>query len=153
MMKKIFFYFLFSFFFLISCASEKYSSSPVTSSINGENDAKSKSFQELYGNSMKDNLNASEITNLISSFPTFRNEAVNKEIQKLKVYLQNYLYAYEAFNIEGKNRAFKEFENSYKKIQKLRQYLNSDEDNVLNRYLVRIKTNISILESSQVTAK
>ena len=96
---------------------------------------------------MKQNINAPEITNLIATFPRFNNTAVDKEVFLLKEQLQNYLYAYEAYNLEGKNRALKNIEKRYKKIQQLRKFLNTDDDEVINRYLVRIKTNISTLES------
>ncbi|WP_449401543.1 hypothetical protein [Chryseobacterium wanjuense] len=66
----------------------------------------------------------------------------------MKYSLQNYLYAIDANNASGKNRAIKNFEKSYKKIQKLRENLNKDDDEVLNRYLVRLKTNISAIEDS-----
>ncbi len=150
-MKKIF-YSLTFLTILSSCASEKYGNSPITAAISSY-ESNPVSLQQIYGDTMKDNLNASEITNLISTFPKFGNDAVNKEVAVLKLALQNYLYAYEAFNLSGKQRAMKEFEKSYKKIQKLRKYMNQDEDNVLNRYLVRIKTNMAVLESASVTAK
>ncbi len=35
-----------------------------------------------------------------------------------------------------------------KNMQKLRKFLNRDEDEVLNRYLVRIKTNMTFLNST-----
>lgn len=151
-MKKIIYCLTFCALFLNSCASEQYGKSPVTSSLNGDSQ-NTVSLQQLYGDTMKDNLNASEITNLISTFPKFRNDGVNKEVSVLKTALQNYLYSYEAYNPAGIRRAARDFEQSYKKLQKLRKYINEDEDNVLNRYLVRIKTNMAVLESAAVTAK
>ena len=152
-MKKYIVIFLFSVLFLGSCASEKHSTSPLTNAMNSTSSSVPKSLQDIYGTTMKDNINASEITNLISSFPKFKNDAVNKEVTKLKLNLQNYLYAYEAYNIAGKQRSLKDFEESYKKLQKLRKFLNPDEDGVLNRYLVRIKTNMGVLESATVNFK
>lgn len=151
-MKKILYSISFSAIILSSCASEKYGTSPVSAALS-DSESSSVSLQQLYGDTMKDNINASEITNLIATFPKFRNDGVNKEILILKLALQNYLYSYEAFNLQGKKRALHEFEKSYKKIQKLRTYLDPDEDNVLNRYLVRIKTNMAVLESASVTAQ
>lgn len=97
---------------------------------------------------IKENVNASEISNLISTFPKFKNTGLNDEITALKYSLQNYLYAIDANNVQGKNRAIKDFEKSYRKIQKLRQHLDKDDDEVLNRYLVRLKTNITVIEDS-----
>ena len=97
---------------------------------------------------IKKNVNASEISNLISTFPTFKSNSINEEVTNLKYSLQNYLYAIESNNIAGRNRSIKSFEKSYKKIQKLRSGLGKDDDEVLNRYLVRLKTNISVIEDS-----
>lgn len=73
---------------------------------------------------------------------------MNEEVTSLKYSLQNYLYAIDANNSTGKKRALKSFEKSYKKIQKQRQSLGKDDDEVLNRYLVRLKTNISVIEDA-----
>ena len=90
---------------------------------------------------------SSEITNLISSFPKFKNDAVNSEVKILKIHLKEYIDAMEAYNSVGLLQARRKFEKSYRKLQKLRKFLNADEDGVLNRYLVRIKTNISQLDN------
>ena len=148
-MKKAITYIFIVLFSLVSCASEKYNTSPIANSISGST-ISNKTIDELATNSINNNINASEITNLISSFPKINNNAVNDEISVLKINLQNYLYAYEAYNIDGKNRALSSIEKSYRKIQKLKNFLNTDEREVVNRYLVRIKTNISVLESSTV---
>ncbi|MFC3160563.1 hypothetical protein ACFOEQ_20710 [Chryseobacterium arachidis] len=110
-----------------------------------DSDKKSKNGIDI---NIKENVNASEISNLIATFPQFKNTALNTEITALKYSLQNYLYAIDANNPSGKNRTIKDFEKSYKKIQKLRQNLNKDDNEVLNRYLVRLKTNISAIEDS-----
>jgi hypothetical protein len=130
---------------ITSCATEKPNVSPLSTSF--YSDAK-KAENEAGINSISinisENVNAAEITNLISSFPKFKNTAVNEEINTL----QNYLYAIDAGNVSGKNKTFKNLEKSYKKIQKLRKYLKKDEDEVLNRYLVRLKTNVTFIEDS-----
>lgn len=133
-----------------SCATEKPNFSPLSTSFYSEtkgsdSDRGSKNSIEI---NIKENVNASEISNLIATFPQFKNTALNNEITALKYSLQNYLYAIDASNMQGKNRAAKDFEKSYKKIQKLRHNLNKDDDEVLNRYLVRLKTNISAIEDS-----
>ena len=68
----------------------------------------------------------------------------------LKYHLKDYVGAMEAYNINGLNAAQRKFQKSYKKLQNLRKYLNADDDQVLNRYLVRIKTNMTLLESNIV---
>ncbi|SEW38986.1 hypothetical protein SAMN05421841_2533 [Chryseobacterium wanjuense] len=133
-----------------SCATEKPNFSPLSTSFYSEtkgsdSDRGAKNNIEI---NVKDNVNASEISNLIATFPQFKNTALNDEITSLKYSLQNYLYAIDANNASGKNRAIKNFEKSYKKIQKLRENLNKDDNEVLNRYLVRLKTNISAIEDS-----
>ena len=150
MMKKILFYALIICFTLTNCAVEKFNMSPINSTISTGND--SGSLESRLGKAMQNNVNAAEITNLISTFPKFRNDGVNLEVSRLKQHLQNYLYAYGAYDINGKNRNLREIERTYKKIQRLRQYLNKDEDEIINRYLVRLKTNLSELESASAQA-
>lgn len=125
----------------LSCSAEKINLSPV-----GEMSIQS----EKYSYNDRKNLivYSSEISNLVSSFPKFRNDAVNAEVVNLKYHLKDYIAAMEAYNINGLNNAQRNFERSYKKLQKLRKYLNADDDQVLNRYLVRIKTNMTFLESN-----
>lgn len=90
---------------------------------------------------------ASTISNLISTFPKFKNDALNSEIKNLKKHLTDYLNALQIYDSKEKVLSIKSFESSYKKIQKLRKYINPDDDQVLNRYLVRIKTSINLLEA------
>jgi len=91
---------------------------------------------------------ASSISNLVSTFPKFRNDAVNREVGTLKNSLTDYLTAIRNFNLSDKHKSLENFEKAYKKIQKLRKFLISDDDEVLNRYMVKIKTNINLLEAS-----
>ncbi|PZU83695.1 MAG: hypothetical protein DI529_12320 [Chryseobacterium sp.] len=92
---------------------------------------------------------ASSISNLVSTFPKFRNDAVNREVGSLKNSLTDYLNAIREFNQSEKHKAIGDFEKYYKKIQKLRKFMTKDDDEVLNRYMVKIKTNINLLEASQ----
>ena len=126
---------------LFSCSAEKINLSPV-----GQMSDQS----GIYSYSERKNLivYSSEITNLITSFPKFKNDAVNAEVVNLKFYLKDYIGAMEAYNINGLNNSQRNFERSYKKLQKLRRFLNQDDDQVLNRYLVRIKTNMTFLHSN-----
>ncbi len=145
MSKQNFGYILLLLFVTVSCSVEKFSLSPTGESFTGQE------FKNTdYSNDKRKKLivYSSEITNLISSFPKFRNDAVNAEVANLKSHLKDYIIAMEDYNINNLDVSQRKFEKSYKKLQNLRKYLNDDEDQVLNRYLVRIKTNMSFLESN-----
>jgi hypothetical protein len=133
-----------------SCASEKPNFSPLSNSFYSDTKGSDsdRGLKKSIDINIRENVNASEISNLIATFPKFKDAKLNEEVTALKYSLQNYLYAIDANNVAGKNRSIKSFEKSYKKIQKLRQNLNKDDDEVLNRYLVRLKTNISVIEDS-----
>lgn len=149
-MKRPYFFGLLLSIIISSCATEKPNVSPLTTSFYSEArkaDAEAGSISSFSIN-INENVNAAEITNLISTFPKFKNTALNEEVNTLKYSLQNYLYALDAGNVSGKNKTLKNLEKSYKKIQKLRNYLVKDEDAVLNRYLVRLKTNVTFIENS-----
>jgi hypothetical protein len=130
-----------------SCATEKLNLSPLSNTFSSDAKSDSENSKSISIN-ITENVNASEITNLISTFPKLSNTAVNDEVSTLKYTLQNYLYAIAAGNNSGKNKTIRNLEKSYKNIQKLRKYLKKDEDEVLNRYLVRLKTNITVIEDS-----
>lgn len=148
-MKRLYFFGLL-LIIIISCATEKPNVSPLSTSFYSE--AKKAEAEagasSSFSININDNVNAAEISNLISTFPKFKNTALNEEINTLKYSLQNYLYAIDAGNTSGKNKTLKSLEKSYKKIQKLRSYLAKDDDAVLNRYLVRLKTNVTFIEDS-----
>ncbi|MBL1222203.1 hypothetical protein JET18_15225 [Chryseobacterium sp. L7] len=148
-MRKLFFFGVL-LLIITSCATEKLNLSPLSNNFYSETKGSDsdRGAKKGFDINIKENVNASEISNLISTFPKFKNNGLNEEVTSLKYSLQNYLYAIDANNSAGKNRAVKSFEKSYKKIQKLRQQLNKDDDEVLNRYLVRLKTNISVIENS-----
>lgn len=133
-----------------SCATEKLNTSPLTNNFYSEAKTAEAELDATKGFTINinDNVNASEITNLISTFPKFKNSGLNEQIQVLKYNLQNYLYALDAGNSAGKNRNIKSLEKSYKNIQKLRKFLDDDDNELLNRYLVKIKTNVSVIEDS-----
>ncbi|WP_027376037.1 hypothetical protein [Kaistella palustris] len=133
------------FIFSLSCSVEKINLSPVGAAAY-ESTAKS----PAYSLTEKQNLivYSSEITNLLATFPKFRNDAVNREVIRLSYYLKDYIGAIEEHNKKGLEKSTANFEKSYKKLQTLRRYLNKDEDEVLNRYLVRIKTNLSQINNN-----
>ncbi len=131
--------------FLVSCSSEKVTLSPIQSSM----DAASASRERTGGNFTEKSgkiFYASELSSHMSTFPKFRNSALNEEVGDLKFHVKEYVYAVQAYNLVGQERALEKVESSYKKIQKLRRYLSPSDDEVINRYLVRIKSNIAQLE-------
>ena len=140
-MRKLNFGYTLILLLTLSCSAEKINLSPV-----GEMTLQSNSYS--YTDRKNLIVYSSEISNLVSSFPKFKNEAVNVEVVNLKYHLKDYIGAMEAYNMNGLNTAQKNFEKSYKKLQKLRKFLNVDDDQVLNRYLVRIKTNMTFLDSN-----
>lgn len=146
-MKRLYFFGLL-LIIIISCATEKPNVSPLSTSFYSEAKKAEAEASSSFSININENVNAAEISNLISTFPKFKNTALNEEINTLKYSLQNYLYAIDAGNTSGKNKTLKSLEKSYKKIQKLRSYLAKDDDAVLNRYLVRLKTNVTFIEDS-----
>ncbi len=132
---------------VLSCSSEKINLSPVYSNLeNGStlptNDTSviEKSDAIFY---------SSELTNQISTIPSFSDPSVNKEITNLKYNIKEYVYAIQAYNINGKDVALVNLEKSYKKIQRLRKSLKPDENEIINRYLVKIKSKITQIEATQ----
>ncbi|WP_407484039.1 hypothetical protein [Elizabethkingia meningoseptica] len=88
----------------------------------------------------------SDLSNLITVFPKFKNSAVNAEIKKLKAAVQSYIYATTEANFKQKRLAYREYAQSYKTLQTLKKYMNRDDVELIDRYLTRIKANINSLE-------
>lgn len=132
----------FSFILIFSCSTE--------SNITSDNNSIEISPSFIRSISPDKISYASTISNLISTFPKFKNDALNSEIKNLKQHLTDYLNALQVYGSNEKEQSIKRFESSYKKIQKLRKYIHPDDDQVLKRYLVKIKTNINLLEAIDV---
>jgi len=126
--------------FIVSCSTNSATSEQVHS------DLYSDAYSYLTPEAI---VYASSISNLISTFPKFRNDAVNREVTSLKNSLTDYLNSVREFNQFSKNRSLNDFEKNYKKIQKLRKFMMQEDDEVLNRYMVKIKTNMNLLEAAQ----
>ena len=143
MNKKILFYSLL-LGSILSCNAEKVNLSPMHD-LDSSGKYRNTSFTDR-----ADQINySSEITNLISSFPKFRNESINLEVQRLKQSLNDYIGSLEVFKYKEIEKSLTSYQKSYKKLQKMKVYLNPDEAAVLNRYMVRIKTNMNVLEDQQ----
>lgn len=89
----------------------------------------------------------SEITNTLSEFPVFKNQKLNAEVYKMKLHISDYIYAIKQNNKEEKTKAYNNYTNSYKTIQTLKTSLQKDDLELMNRYLAKIKTNISLIDS------
>ena len=130
---------------LSSCSVEKMNLSPI-----GDNASQLSESAIPYSFDEKKILivHSSEITNLISTFPKLRNDAVNAEVSNLKFHLKEYIIAMKSYNLILMDSSHRKFEKSYRKLQNLRKYLNRDDDEVLNRYLVRIKTSMTLINNN-----
>ena len=130
---------------LSSCSVEKMNLSPI-----GDNASQLSESPIPYSFDEKKILivHSSEITNLISTFPKLRNDAVNAEVSNLKFHLKEYIIAMKSYNLIQMDSSHRKFEKSYRKLQNLRKYLNRDDDEVLNRYLVSIKTSMTLINNN-----
>ena len=137
---------------LVSCSVEKVSVSPATALLsevsydtftNAADDIETKIEFINY---------SSEINNAFqNSLISFSKKEVNEEVSALKFTISEYLYAVKEHNTIGKEKSFFNYEKSYKKLQKLKNKLNPEEQDTLNRFLVKIKTNITLIESLKDT--
>lgn len=132
---------------LACCSSEKVTLSPVYESLASSKGSASGYTPRAFTEKTGQVFYAGELTSLVSSFPKFENSALNKEVKALKYHVKEYVYAVESYNLVGQETAMRNIEKSYKKIQKLRKYLSVNDDEVVNRYLVRMKSNLSQLEA------
>ena len=137
---------------LVSCSVEKVSVSPATALLsevsydtftNAADDIETKIEFINY---------SSEINNAFqNSLISFSKKEVNEEVSALKFTISEYLYAVKEHNTIGKEKSFFNYEKSYKKLQKLKNKLNPEEQDTLNRFLVKTKTNITLIESLKDT--
>lgn len=140
---------LFATLLWTSCSVEKVNLSPLSNSFTSYSLS-----SNLVENSSKsfDKVNyLSEITNTLSEFPTFSAQNLNSEIYKMKLYISDYIYAIKQNDAANKTKAYKNFTTTYKNIQNLKSNLTPEETELLNRYLVKIKTNISLIDSIDIT--
>ena len=137
---------------LVSCSVEKVSVSPATALLS---EVSYDTFTDVVdGIETKiEFINySSELNNAFqNSLISFSKKEVNEEVSALKFTISEYLYAVKEHNMVGKEKSFFNYEKSYKKLQKLKNKLNPEEQDILNRFLVKIKTNISLIESLKDT--
>ncbi len=137
---------------LVSCSVEKVSVSPATALLS---EVSYDTFTDVADDieTKIEFINySSEINNAFqNSLISFSKKEVNEEVSALKFTISEYLYAVKEHNTIGKEKSFFNYEKSYKKLQKLKNKLNPEEQDILNRFLVKIKTNISLIESLKDT--
>ena len=138
---------LFFLFLLQSCAVDKVNLSPLTNSFSSFS---TKTMVEKTSSSINTVGYASDLTNLMAQFPIFSNDRINQEIDNLKVHLSDYLYATKKNNAAEQDKAYKSFSNSYKNIQTLKAQLPTEERELLNNFLVKIKTNINLIDAINI---
>lgn len=132
-----------------SCSVEKLNLSPLSNSLT--------SNQSVYTISSKtsESINTinytSELSNLLSEFPIFSNKTMNAEIYKLKLHITDYLYAIKQKDFISKNDAYELYKKSFVEIQKKKEVLPEDEKELLNRFMAKVKTSVSLIESEKIT--
>ncbi len=138
------------FFALIlwtSCSVEKLNLSPLANSFSNTNSVYSASSKT--SESINTINYASELSNLLSEFPIFSNKTMNSEIYKLKLHITDYLYAIKQKDVISKNDAYELYKKTFVNIQKLKDKLPEDELELLNRFMAKVKTNITLIESEK----
>lgn len=132
---------------VISCSVEKVNLSPTSNYLTSIDKETPINFSNELGKNINFIQYSSEITNAFSSVSHFSKKEINEEISTLKYHISEYIYAVQEHNLVGEEKALYRYKNSYTKLQKLKNRLNEDEKEVLNRFLVNIKTKISLIAS------
>ena len=88
-----------------------------------------------------------ELTNTTAEIPTFKNEALNNEVSILKQNVEQYVNAIKLKNKIAKKNAYKNYQTTYKKIQVTKNQASPEEQELLNRFLVKIKTDIALIDT------
>ena len=137
---------------LVSCSVEKVSVSPATTLLSEVSYDTFADAADGIETKIEFINYSSELNNAFqNSLISFSKKEVNEEVSALKFTISEYLYAVKEHNMVGKEKSFFNYEKSYKKLQKLKNKLNPEEQDTLNRFLVKIKTNISLIESLKDT--
>ncbi|MDY3362444.1 hypothetical protein D1J36_002215 [Riemerella anatipestifer] len=145
---------VFTIFLLVSCSVEQVNLSPLSQGIVSKGEAKTSPDTIVMSASV--NVSqvkyASELSTAADKLPRFSDAAINKHIDLIKFNVSEYLYALREHNENRKVRTLDGLQKSYKKLQGLRKNLSLEEDEALNFYLVKIKTNITMLESIKTSS-
>ena len=129
-----------------SCSVEKENLSPTTSIFDEIQSYTPKNIQQEIENQSNFILYSSEITNSFKAVKNLSYPIINSEISNLQFYITEFIYATQASHID-KEKAFSKYEKAYKKVQKLKNKLPDEEQQRLNQFLVKVKTNMSLIET------
>lgn len=136
-------------FLLMSCAVEKPNLSPLSNNFSSFSNVNS--ITGNYYQSLEKVNYAAELTNILSEFPVFKNSKLNAEIYKLKLSITDYIYSVKQENVLEKSNAYKKYRDAFKNIQTLKLQLPKDQLELLNRFLAKVKTNMSLIDSINST--
>ncbi len=92
----------------------------------------------------------SELTNSIDGIKEVENYEINRQNKLLHFYVTDYIYAMKEQNWVGKDKAYVNIQKCTKKLQKLKTGISQDDKDWMDRYLTKIKTNITMLESMEL---
>ena len=130
-----------------SCSVEKENLSPTKSIFDEIQSYTPKNIQQEIENQSNFILYSSEITNSFKEVKNLSYPAINPEIYNLQFYITEFIYATQAYNDIDKEKAFSKYEKAYKKVKKLKNKLPDEEQQRLNQFLVKVKTNMSLIET------
>lgn len=130
-----------------SCSSEMSTLSPMSSGFMATTTTQSPALSNKFKNKTTEVFYASELLSQISTFPKFQNSDLNQEVSLLKNNISEYVYAVQNHNLIKQEEYLYRIEKSYKKIQSIRKTLSPKDDEIINRHLVRIKSNLYQLQS------
>lgn len=139
----------FSLVLWTSCSVEKINLSPLANSFSGY--SSSSNFAEKANQSVNTINYTSELSNLLAEFPVFSSKNLNSEIYRLRLCITDYIFAIKQRDVIGKNDAYELYKKTYINIQKLKTKLPDDELELLNRFMAKVKTNITLIESEKIT--
>lgn len=132
---------------LTACSTEQINLLPLSGGWGNHNGFVPSNTIAQYKETTKSIGYASQLSNLLSSLPKFGNEEVDREISLFKNNTNEYLYSWKNNDLIGMEKALDKVKKSYESLYLLKDKLSKDDGEVLNRYLVRIKTTINMLES------
>lgn len=130
---------------IVSCSVEQVNLSPAQSSYK----EKVIGFQKEVASDIEGVNYMSELSDIVSYIPQFKNDKVNQHIEKMKIDITEYIYAVREYNRVGEERYFDRLQSDFKKISKFKNLMSDDEYQLLTSYLVKVKSNISLLKSKQ----
>lgn len=134
-------------FLAVSCSVEKVNLSPTTSLLAITKNTSTQSISKDINNNVDFIKYSSEITNTLSLRNDFSNKEINKTFADLKFNITEYIYAIKEHNTMGKEKAYYNYENCYKKLQKQKSKLTPENQEILNRILVNVKTNLNLISA------